>query len=271
MLIQAYKPINPLLQEHIECYYFVSRSKNDPSFSYFTYPSVNNILSLTHGVIHKTSGNKVVIEKSSKSKFIAEFTKPFDTPLQIEYTSEISELTLYFKPCSAFNFIDPAYHDEFYTNETFLSYIPNLESVFKEILAEENETKKIEILENFFLNLFNEYPLPRVSKAIQLLEENPEIKIDKLAEELEISRKTLNQLFKKYIFRSPSNYRKVLRFRNSLSIKSDDLTSLAYTLGFFDQSHMIREFKGITGNTPKNFFSNVQSVENNSIKWMING
>jgi AraC-like DNA-binding protein len=49
-----------------------------------------------------------------------------------------------------------------------------------------------------------------------------------------------------------------VRFQNALFERSQNarmsLTSLAYACGYYDQSHMVHDFKVLTGMTPKHFF-----------------
>ena len=54
---------------------------------------------------------------------------------------------------------------------------------------------------------------------------------------------------------SPSQYAKVIRINNAFKLKETSekstLTQIAYQLGYFDQSHFIKDFKSITNFTPK--------------------
>jgi AraC-like DNA-binding protein len=64
-----------------------------------------------------------------------------------------------------------------------------------------------------------------------------------------------------------------MRFRNSIKEKQkkrsfQNLTGLAHAMDFFDQSHMIKDFKSLTGHNPKDFFRKIQSPENSSINWI---
>jgi AraC-like DNA-binding protein len=47
-----------------------------------------------------------------------------------------------------------------------------------------------------------------------------------------------------------------------------NLTTLAYAVDFFDQSHMIRDFKAMTGFMPKEFFRNVTGRDGGSVAWI---
>jgi AraC-like DNA-binding protein len=39
-------------------------------------------------------------------------------------------------------------------------------------------------------------------------------------------------------------------------------------LNYFDQSHLVKEFKELTGFSPKTFFKQISPLENGTIQWM---
>jgi AraC-like DNA-binding protein len=52
---------------------------------------------------------------------------------------------------------------------------------------------------------------------------------------------------------------RIVRFQYALHYKwqypQTKLTGLAYDCGFYDQSHMINEFRDLSGKTPKQYFA----------------
>lgn len=65
---------------------------------------------------------------------------------------------------------------------------------------------------------------------------------------------TLYRQFKQYVGQSPKEYLKVVRFRKALQAlqqkKYASLTDLAYDLGYYDQSHFIRDFSLFSSYSP---------------------
>ncbi len=79
------------------------------------------------------------------------------------------------------------------------------------------------------------------------------IRIDALEERFGVTRRHLERSFVRTVGISPKSLAQVLRFRRALrSIASADpnWTDVALSCGYFDQSHLIRDFRKFTGLTP---------------------
>jgi len=130
----------------------------------------------------------------------------------------------------------------------------------KKILNTQNKTLLVENLEKYWLTKMIGFSHPFLGNAISKIKENPKVTTLELANEFNVSQKTLILQFKKHLCKTPSEYKKILRFRKALlemqeeSNKKTKLTELSYILDFFDQSHMISNFKSLTGYPPKTFF-----------------
>jgi YesN/AraC family two-component response regulator len=73
---------------------------------------------------------------------------------------------------------------------------------------------------------------------------------------------------------SPVEYRRICRFRSSLTNKLNssqvkNLTEITYEEGYYDQSYFIKEFRKITNHNPKDFFKSTSKVDGDKIIWEI--
>jgi AraC-like DNA-binding protein len=83
--------------------------------------------------------------------------------------------------------------------------------------------------------------------------------IENVASRYGITSRYLQKVFLHHSGITPKLYAKIDRFQNSLVLLGQgkhSLTSIAYTCGYFDQSHFIREFKSFTGVPPSAFDKN---------------
>ncbi|MBP1640168.1 MAG: Helix-turn-helix, AraC domain [Bacteroidetes bacterium] len=123
--------------------------------------------------------------------------------------------------------------------------------------------ERIAHIERFLLQLLagnTSYRWNRIQHNIGLINiSNGLINAAELADASCLSRKQHEREFKKMVGLSPKQYLKVIRFQYTLyahqQFPGDSLTELAYRCGYFDQSHMINDFRQLSGITPGQYFS----------------
>lgn len=106
--------------------------------------------------------------------------------------------------------------------------------------------KRFEPVSNEMISLF-------IKKTIQ---KRGVIGIKDFCEDLQIHKSTLEKNFKQSTGYTPKEYARVIRFNfllNRVLFSPMNLTECSYEMGYFDQSHMIRDFKKITDTTPTDF------------------
>ncbi|MEP5072365.1 MAG: helix-turn-helix domain-containing protein, partial [Crocinitomicaceae bacterium] len=82
------------------------------------------------------------------------------------------------------------------------------------------------------------------------------IDIVQMAEDVQLSTRQLERLFKKVIGLSPKFYCRIIRFNYIFEVmkeQKDSWIRTALQSGFFDQSHFIKNFKEFTGEEPSNY------------------
>ena len=84
------------------------------------------------------------------------------------------------------------------------------------------------------------------------------LKIGKLLEQLCVSKSTLEKKFQEHVGLSPKILCNILRFNSIVYSRQSDpapsLTELSYKKGFFDQAHLVHNFRSFTGLPPGRFF-----------------
>lgn len=94
------------------------------------------------------------------------------------------------------------------------------------------------------------------------------LSIETLMAHLAIGHRQLERLYYTQVGVSPKQYARVLRVNAARAalkqVGQTSLTDLGLTLGFYDQSHFIREFKGIVGMTPSAYRAHSLAVGSGS-------
>ena len=94
-----------------------------------------------------------------------------------------------------------------------------------------------------------------ITEALGLIEEaKGQISVQALASALNISNRQLERKFIQHVGLLPKTFCRVMRFRQAKSLlestRSPSGCDLAYACGYYDQTHLIREFRLFTGQTP---------------------
>lgn len=270
MTIKIYRPNNPLLKKHIECFYILEQTSEEPPATYFTFPNIYTIITCSEQTKTLNTGNKIITKQCKSNAIETNLVCNFNAPVLVEYEGNINEVTTYFKPLgiNAFLTNDLAYYSE----GTFPDFNPydDYKEAMTSILSIKNPEEKIEQLEQYWISKmkpFEDVLLERVLSEI-MNADNLNQSMTDLARKTARSRTTINKHFERHICKTPSQFKKIIRFRAAIQSHLENDASLSYNLDYFDQSHMIRDFKKLTGFTPKAFFSKLTLLENGQIKWM---
>lgn len=164
-----------------------------------------------------------------------------------------------------------------YTAKAFLR-IPVNEFYGQNIPVDETDTelidmaKRIEdaldadsciyLIERFLIRrlyLFPEYNLKRMSAVLNEVDAYPQIKMSRLSEIACLENKQFSRIFSEYVGATPKDFMRIVRMQRALYImqRNPDISfvQLACDCGFYDQSHMIKEFRLFSGYTPMEYIS----------------
>lgn len=127
----------------------------------------------------------------------------------------------------------------------------------------ENKTiqGKVAVIENFLMGKYSpilHHDQLLICQGVQLIKQNRgQFSANVLAEKLMVTTKSLERKFSGLLGKTPKQYIKLVRFRETLNDfsrqKNRPLTEFAYRNGYFDQAHFIRDFKSFSGYTPGEF------------------
>lgn len=121
-------------------------------------------------------------------------------------------------------------------------------------------SRKVEVLDNLLIHQLqqNSRECEIIKCATDQIMYNSGMEIlSVLLNKLNLTERTFQRIFKKYVGITPNQYRRICQFQISFaqlrSKKFDTLTDVAYDNGFADQSHFIRSFREFTQITPGNY------------------
>lgn len=170
-----------------------------------------------------------------------------------------------------------------FLNGTSNMVLVNLADVFgnaaSSLLQQTKETRsiheKIKILEHFLTkSLFNIfYSIPSIVPATitHIIEKRGMLTVNQLVKFTGYEKRQLERIFLQSTGLSPKRFTNMTKLHFFLkdirkSSEKTKLNQLAYGAGYYDQSHLIRDFKKITGLTPTFYFKHVDKLAVNFLQ-----
>lgn len=120
--------------------------------------------------------------------------------------------------------------------------------------------ERIKIIEEFLISHLQARRDQAIRYCVQaIMSAGHSQSIEMLSKEVNLGRRQLERKFISTVGLNPKFLTRIVRFQNTLQCiernPMDPLTGIAYSGGFFDQSHFIRDFKEFTGLSPKQYFT----------------
>ncbi|MCB9233489.1 MAG: AraC family transcriptional regulator [Bacteroidia bacterium] len=243
MSFQRIKP-SPPLDQWIQSYWIVERNYCAPHAFQAIYPDgdLDLIIDLN--------------DDNANSMFNGQQTRRLHLPQQ----GKVKFLAVQFYAFGAFPFLSVPVHeltDQLCTPEDLFGSGFNL---LRERILAQPDGGFLPLLEEFLLQrLFRvNQDVEVVKSATELLfQTRGNLRTQELADQVNLSRRSLERKFEAVAGLSPKALARVIRFRGVkrelIQNRNLNLTSLAHAYQFFDQAHFNHDFRQITGMTPSEF------------------
>ncbi len=275
MEVIIHKPLSPLLQRHIGCFYTLNRQDGDAPATYLSFPGICNIVCLYADTVTGVTDNLVTILHQPNGILESRVVGKFSKAVCVKYEGPISEITTLFKPLAINAFLPSPLKDLADGHFPFFNPYPDFLPTMQAIQRMQAIPDKLAALEAYWLNKYHGYTHPFLPAILEEMsnEEMPDRSIAAMCKSHGVSRQTLHQHFERYLCKTPAEFRKIIRFRKAVNAHhslpaEQKLTRLSLLANYFDQSHMIRDFKALTGHTPKSFFRSIARLGDGEINWL---
>lgn len=252
------------LKPYIYEYTTLKKDLNSP-FSYFVFPQKGSSLAFFNGVHLLRDAKHLQIERQAAASTSVEVLGKYRAPIQLSYPGWVQEIGINFKPLGINYFFNESYQQ--LAPETFQPLLHAAWTGFADQLFQLEDLKEqIAALEAFLLQRLQGQKVESLSvlerAALLLEDQDQDWSIADIAGELQMTEKTLVRQFKKYAGCSPIQLKRILRFRRSINLRqvsdtAKNLTDTALEGLFYDSSHFAREYRLLTGESPKSFFKEV--------------
>lgn len=257
MNYQTFEPNQDLIT-FIKCYWTLESPKEETSEKQTIVPDGCMEMIFHYGDLYKQyieNGNYII---QPKCFVIGQLTRP----LEIEPTGETGIFSVRFHPNGFLPFATIPIKE---MENTAVS----LEKLFgkdglkitQKILTAKSTLERIKRIEAFLLSrIMDSKTVDRIVKSTveTILTANGQLSVDELSKQTNVSRRQLERKFSSSIGLSPKQLSKTIRLQATLKLllkgSFTSLSSLAYENDYYDQAHFIKDFKDLTGFTPKEFY-----------------
>lgn len=277
MDIKFIKPKHPILQEIMEGCYIADF--NTP-IEYKIFPS--NLVVITSITEFDYNANfsehsVTLLPSKNKHNISTNIICSYSKPIKFNSKDTYKEVNFVFKSLGFNTLIkEPLFNLKIGVgNYTPFNLFEDYHKMIAVILEATNEATIVKEIENYWLPKYIGFKNEKLKSIIQELKQNPTIEINFLSKKYNVSRQYLNKLFKLHLCKSPSEFKKVQRFRNALKNYSksketnQSLTDLTYESLYYDQSHLIKDFDYFSKMSPSIFFKNNKDIQDGLLNWNI--
>lgn len=263
-IFRTFKPKHATIKKYV-AYYYLDVKPNNVAHEFQCFPHFNNTISLYKSHIQLKNGAMLYKEGGKPMQI---FTPIRDQVFSTKQLDKVHRVVIVFQPLGI---------EQFYRNTSFnktlvttLFFKPKeLETIF----STTDEDKLIDVLDSFLVQKFVQFEDAILEEIIAyIFEHYDSFTVTRLSKHLKLSRQYLNKIFKAHFGVSIKTYHTIVLFRKTIDRKlfekpSENFTQVAYQFNYNDQSHLIKTYKALTGNTPKKFFSKGTLLGNEDTFW----
>lgn len=244
---------SPLLSQYIKYYWVLKTDEVEPVMVQ-TIPS-----GCVHLVFHRGENLNIQSKGLQPKNFIR---GQFSTYGSLISEGNIDMIAIIFHPLGLNPFVRCTM-SELYNHYIDVEDLEDIElNHLKQNVSTEQEIETcIRLIELFFMQRLVDvdYNYQRTQHAICQIINHPQIEVNTLAQNACLGYRQFKRVFTNQVGMSPKEYYRVVRFQRALYLLQNnpgmEFVDLAYSCGFYDPSHLVKDFKEFSGCSPTQYLS----------------
>lgn len=209
------------LQKHIAYYYFHVSNNEQHSEAFYFYPNYMHALTIYKGndvEIDSERKTSKVRTSADKDKLTFLYCINLKDKIHVDLQGTFHKIGIVFYPLGLNHFIDKPINE--FLSTSFQKVLMNntFEQHIRTLKKEQPIEEQIDILENALMAVMRPFENKVLQRAVrEIVLSNGTVRVETLEDITFTSRKTLLRLFKKHLYATMEEYKKMVMFRNSLN------------------------------------------------------
>ena len=274
MDVQYYPVKDENLMPFIDYYYTLKSSESNFHINYSAFPHLNTPLCFLKNSDVEFTDYKTAYRAINKKNIMVIAWGMFVHPMEIDITGPVDKVCIVFKPLGLNYFIRNAFSKAVDKNcGQFTSWRGSeFDTLLPEIFATEYNETRIKLIEEFLITQIRKIDkgefLHNVVSLLTNIEQD--LSIEDICKITHVTPRTLTRVCQNHLGASPIEFKKIARFRHSLKSASKpqgikiNFLQLGLDSNFYDQSHLIKAYRQLTGNSPSSFFKSIEIKANDN-------
>lgn len=266
--VKFIRPKNKALAKLIKGYY-VHTAANPNFYSKVTfYQNITTTISVYKDSVTSSKGRLRKQHFKRDKGFTSLLVGLVDKYQEVEFYGPLDRVAIVFHPGGINHFLEEPLSNYLQKHfSEFHGFGREFDMVLTQVYAEQDIESKRNLLDNFFLSTYQLFSEEKLLIAIDTLTNSTKaIKVEDLARQLEMSRRTLLRKFKKHLGYSIEEYISVIKFRKALlnfqtKKETKGLSGIALDSQYYDQSDFNHQIKSRSELTPKQLFEQLEIVD----------
>ncbi|KAA6457187.1 AraC family transcriptional regulator [Acidobacteria bacterium AB60] len=186
--------------------------------------------------------------------------------VRLHFTGKIETFMIFFQPTGLNLLFSLPMHELTNTNNEARAVLGSgIDELADRLANGRTFEERMSIANNFFLRRCAALPSPDrlTSAALSILRRRGRIQAPALAQQACMSPRQFERRFTREVGIPPKLYARIARFESALESKAlsadESWTDITNRLGYFDQTHLIKDFKEFSGEIPTSLLAQLES------------